>query len=177
MKNTIFSEYNSLLEHLRDMQSQMNLLSQGYISKKTIKGKQYSYLQNRVNGKVVSRYIKEDEIENISSELELSKRYKTEIPQIENRILELEQAAKLIDRKLSRELMLLKLSSNMDMLTTEQRNKSISFANAMNAIEGIYVSRATETKITDWKNGHMSFFTLFNETLTMYGFPVEVNNA
>lgn len=89
---------------------------------------------------------------------------------------ELEQAANLIDKKLSRELMLLKLSSNMDMLTKEQKEKSISFANAMNTVEGVYISNATEMKIDDWKNGHKPFLTLFSETLTMYGFPTEVNN-
>ncbi len=92
MINTIFSEYSSLIEQLREMQYQINSLPQGYISKKKIKGKQYFYLQNRVNGKVVSKYIKEDDVEKISSELELSKKYKVEIPQIENRLLELEQA-------------------------------------------------------------------------------------
>ena len=177
MINSIINEYNDLLEKLQDMKSQIHTFPKGYISKKTIKGKQYFYLQNRVNDKVVSKYIKEDDIEIVSLELKLSKKYKAEIPQIENRLLELEQAAKLIDKKLSRELKLLKLSSNMDMLTTEQKDKSISFANAMNAIEGVYISDTTETKITDWKNGHKSFLTIFNETLAMYGFHTEVNNA
>ena len=177
MINTIINEYNDLLEKLQDMKSQIDILPQGYISKKTIKGKQYFYLQNRVNDKVVSKYIKEDDIEIVLSGLKLSKKYKAEIPQIENRLLELEQAVKLIDKKLSRELMLLKLSSNMDMLTTEQKDKSISFANAMNALEGVYISDITETKITDWKNGHKPFLTIFNETLAMYGFHTEVNNA
>lgn len=177
MKNTIFHEYNSLLAHLQDMQAQMSILPQGYISKKTIQGKQYFYLQNRANGKVVSKYIKEDAVDKISLELALSKKYKAEIPQIETRLLELEQAAKLIDKKLSRELVLLKLSSNMDRLTAEQKAKSISFANAMNAIEGVSISDTTETKIANWGNGHKPFLTLFHETLTMYGFPTEVNNA
>ena len=177
MINSIINEYNDLLEKLQDMKSQIDTFPQGYISKKTIKGKQYFYIQNRVNDKVVSKYIKEDNIEIVSLELKLSKKYKAEIPQIENRLLELEQAAKLIDKKLSRELMLLKLSSNMDMLTTEQKDKSISFASAMNAIEGVYISDTTETKITEWKNGRKSFLTIFNETLAMYGFHTEVNNA
>ncbi len=176
MINIVFSEYNSLLKKLQNMQSKIDTLPQGYISKKTINGKEYFYLQNRVNGKVVSKYIKKAEIKNISSKIELSKKYKIEIPQIENRLLELDQAAKLIDKKLCRELMLLKLSFNMDMLTTEQKDKSISFANAMNAIEGVYISDATENKITDWKNGDKSFLSLFNETLAMYGFSTEASN-
>ena len=177
MINIIINEYNGLLIKLQDMKSQIAKFPQGYISKKTIKGKQYFYLQNRANGKVLSKYIKEDEIQKISLELDLSKKYKAEIPQIESRLLELEQAAKLLDKKLSRELVLLKLSSNMDMLTMEQKDKSISFANAMNALEGVYISDTTETKITDWKNGHKPFLTIFNEILTMYGFNTEVNNA
>ncbi len=73
--------------------------------------------------------------------------------------------------------MLLKLSANMDFLTDEQKDKSISFANAMNSIEGVSISETTENKIDDWKNGDKQFVNLFNETLKMYGFPVEVNNA
>lgn len=158
MINTIFNEYNNLLERLHNTLSQMNTLPQGYISKKTIKGKQYSYLQNRVNGRLMSKYIKEDDVGKISLELELSKKYRTEIPKIEKRLLELEQAAKLVDKKFSRELMRLKLSFKMDMLTIEQKDKSISFANAMNSIEGVLVSNTTETKIAEWKNNQKSFF-------------------
>ncbi len=175
--DTIFSEYTSLLEHLLKLQSQRSNLANGYISKKKIKGIQYYYLQNRVNGKIISKYIKEEDIERISEELDLSKKHKMEISQIESRLLKIEQAAKLLDKKLIRDLMLLKLSINMDNLSTEQKDKSISFANAMNAIEGVIVINATETKIADWKNGQKSFLTLFNETLTMYGFSTEVNNA
>ncbi len=177
MANTVFNEYQELIKRLKTMQSEVNLLPQGYISKKNIKGKQYFYLQNRDNGKVKSRYLKEDEIEDIVSQIELAKRYKLEIPIIKNRLLELEKAAKLIDKKSSRELMLLKLSANMDFLTDEQKDKSISFANAMNSIEGVSISETTENKIDDWKNGDKQFVNLFNETLKMYGFPVEVNNA
>ena len=177
MNNIILDEYKTLLNKLTTILFEINTLPQGYISKKNINGKQYFYLQNRLNGKVLSKYIKEDEVENISASLELLKKYKSEIPKIQNRLSELEKAAKLIDKNLSRELMLLKLSSNMDCLTLSQKNNSISFANAMNAIEGVDVSSNTQNNIDDWKNGDKSFLTLFNETLTMYGFNTGVNHA
>ena len=57
MNNTIINEYNNLLVDLQYMKFKIDALPQGYISRKTIKGKQYFYLQNRVNGKVLSKYI------------------------------------------------------------------------------------------------------------------------
>ncbi len=177
MINTILNEYKSLLRSLQNMQSEIGTLPQGYISKKTIHNKQYFYLQSRVNGKIISKYIKPAEVDDISKQIDLLKKYKAKIPQIKKRISELEQAAKLIDKNLVREFTLLKLSANMDYLTADQKEKSASFANAMNSIEGVNISNITQNRISDWKNGNTPFLTIFNETLTMYGFPTEVDNA
>ncbi len=177
MINTILIEYKTLLEKIYDIQLSLDSLPRGYISKKTIKGKEYYYLQNRENGKITSKYIKKENVNKICEQLEQVKQYNKELPTLKTRLLEIEHGIKLIDKNTSREIIVLKLSYNMDFLNKEQKDNSIMFANAMNSIEGIYVSEVTQGKVDDWKYGRKTFNQIFNETLNMYGFTTEVNNA
>ncbi len=170
-------EYKKLLDKYHKITSEVGCLPQGYISKKNIKGKQYFYLQTRKGGKIISRYIKSQDLRGMEEKILLYKRYKDELQQIEKRMLELEQAAKLIDKKLSRQFMLWKVSAGMDGLNQEQKSRSISFANAISAIEGVPISKTTEQNINEWKVGNKTFLSIFNETLMMYGFPMEDNHA
>lgn len=172
----IIDEYKELLLKKSNIEQIMPSLPNGYISIKTIKEKKYYYLQSRVDGKIVSKYLKRGEDQKIKEQVDICKKYKSELPQIENRLAELEQAAKLINKSLYRELMLLKTTIGMDTLNSAQKEKSISFANAINAIEGIYISETTKQNIIKWKEGSKTFSSVFNETLNMYGFPREANN-
>ncbi|MDI9470681.1 MAG: hypothetical protein QM296_10815 [Bacillota bacterium] len=174
MPDIIINEYKGLLSRKSEIEQRLPFLPEGYISKKTIKGKQYYYLQNRVNGKITSKYIKENEIELIKEQIELCKKHKAELPKIEIRLKELEQAAKLIDKSIAGYLLMLKLSCGMDSLSIAQKERSISFADAMNAIEGIPVSKITQRNIDKWRAGNESFISIFQSTLKMYGFMTEV---
>lgn len=64
---------------------------------------------------------------------------------------------------------ILRLSKGMDELSTEQRDKSISFANAMTALGGTPVSRETAADIAAWRNGTKSYLSVFLDTLRRYG--------
>ncbi len=174
MSAIIIKEYKELLRQKNEIEQKLPCLPEGYISTKTIKGKQYFYLQNRVDGKITSKYLKENEVDTIKEQVERSKKYKAELPKIEVRLKELEQAAKLIDKSIARHLTLLKLSCGMDSLSNVQKERSASFANALNAIEGVYASETTERNISKWKVGDESFISIFHSTLNMYGFTAEV---
>lgn len=174
MSAFIINEYKDLLRQKNEIEQTLPSLPEGYISTKTIKEKQYYYLQNRVNGKIVSKYLKENEVDMIKEQVDLCKQYKLQLPQIESRLKELEQAAKLIDKSIARNLTLLKLSCGMDSLSSVQKERSASFANALNAIEGVYASKITQQNIDKWKTGDESFISIFQSTLNMYGFAVEV---
>lgn len=176
MSAIIINEYTELLLQKNQIEQILPSLPEGYISTKTIKEKQYDYLQNRVDGKIMSKYLKEREVDIIKEQVELCKKYKAELPKIEARLNELEQAAKLIDRSIARHLNLLKLSSGMDSLSNLQKERSVSFANALNAIEGVYASKSTQQKIDKWKTGDESFISIFKSTLKMYGFAAEVED-
>lgn len=174
MSAIIIKEYKELLRQKNEIEQTLPSLPEGYISTKTIKEKQYYYLQNRVDGKITSKYLKENEVDTIKEQVERCKKYKAELPKIEVRLKELEQAAKLIDKSITRHLTLLKLSCGMDSLSNVQKERSASFANALNAIEGVYASKTTQQNIDKWKVGDESFISIFQSTLNMYGFMAEV---
>ena len=58
MSAIIINEYKELLLQKNKIEQILPSLPEGYISKKTIKEKQYYYLQNRIDGKIRSRYLK-----------------------------------------------------------------------------------------------------------------------
>lgn len=99
---------------------------------------------------------------------------KSLLPSTEARLKELEHATKLIGKSIARHLTLLKLSSGMDSLNSVQRKDSASFANALNAIEGVSASKTTMQNIKKWKVGEESFVSIFQSTLNMYGIMEEV---
>ncbi|MEA5074220.1 MAG: hypothetical protein VB030_08605 [Eubacterium aggregans] len=167
-------EYKNLLERKVKLETELQELVQGYISNKKIKGKTYCYLQNRVDGKLTSQYLKSEEVDVVAEQIVRRKQYEAELPKLKARLSELEQAAGLLGKKISRQLMLLKLSTGMDSLTAEQKRRSSSFAGAMNAVEGIPVSEQTAQDIVDWQNGNKPFLSIFEATLKRYGFSAEV---
>ena len=174
MEHLVLSEYKDLLERKLELETELQSLMQGYISKKTIKGKTYCYLQNRVDGKLTSQYLKSEEVDKITAQIARRKECEAELPKLKARLGELEQAAELLGKNISRQLMLLKLSSGMDSLTAEQKKQSASFAGAMNAVEGIPVSEQTAQDIAAWQNGNKPFLSIFEATLKRYGFSAEV---
>ncbi len=171
---SLVNEYSQLLERRCKIGAYLETLPKGYISEKTINGKQYSYLQNKIDGKLTSLYLKADEVDQVHSQLAQRKQYEAELPEIDLRIGELEQAAKLIGKGVDRMLLLLKISAGMDDLAQEQKIQSISFANSMNAVEGVPVTEQTAAEISLWQNGQKSFQAVFSATLKRYGFAVEV---
>lgn len=174
MDNAIVNEYTKLLEKKARLQKDLSVLPQGYISKKNINGRTYYYLQNRVSGKMTGIYLKKDEVDRVSEQLRLRKQYEAELPKVNSRLSELEQAARLIGHGLDRQLLLLKLGVGMDSLSIEQKSRSISFADAMNAIEGVPASEQTAKGLADWQDGKTSYLSVFEATLRRYGFGTGV---
>lgn len=174
MDYMVLSEYKNLLERKLKLETELQSLVRGYISKKTIKGNIYCYLQNRADGKLTSQYLKNEDVGTVTEQIARRKQYEAELPKLKARLSELEQAAELLGKNISRQLMLLKLSTGMDSLTADQKKQSTSFASAMNAVEGISVSEQTAQDIAAWQNGSKPFLLIFEATLKRYGFSAEV---
>lgn len=75
LKHAVQVELERIENVIKEYELELENLPDGYLSKKTINGKVYYYLQNRKEGKIVSNYIgKEDcDIEQISQRLEKRK--------------------------------------------------------------------------------------------------------
>lgn len=173
MSITVAKEYRLLTDKKHEMEIELSSLPVGYISKKTIKGNVQHYLQRREGSRIVGAYIRNEEVDEVTVKIERRKNLIEELALISERLQQLEQAAKLIDKNLHCQLLVYKLSSGMDELSIEAKELCSSFGYAMNAVEGVPVSKETDNAINAWKNGNMSFIAVFENTLKRYGFPVE----
>ena len=173
MRDIIF-EYKELLAQKIEIEQKLSVLPKGYISKKTIGGKQYLYLQTRNGDTVESKYIKTEEVDEITKQISLRKEYEAELPEVILRLADIETAAELLDKALLRKLKMLKLTSGMDSISVEEKEKRISFSDAMTSIEGVTVSDRVKKDLANWKNGNITFLSVFEQTLRRYGFVTEV---
>ena len=65
-----------------------------------------------------------------------------------------------------------KLCEGMDALTLEEKERCLSFAEAINAIEGLTISTELKQQLEKWKNGETTFYQVFEDTLKRYGFLI-----
>ena len=63
-----------------------------------------------------------------------------------------------------------KLCEGMDALTLEEKERCVSFAEAINAIEGLTISTELKQQLEKWKNGETTFYQVFEDTLKRYRF-------
>ena len=173
MTDIIF-EYKELLASKLEIEQKLSVLPKGYISKKKIGGKQYLYLQTRNGDTIESKYIKAEEVEEITKQLSLRKDYEAQLPEILIRLADIETAAELLDKALLRKLKMLKLTSGMDSISADEKEKRISFSDAMTSIEGVSVSDRVKNDLANWKKGNITFLSVFEQTLRRYGFVTEV---
>jgi len=164
----LYSEYTSLLSERSKYIEKSNTLKKGYISIKTISGKQYAYLQRKIDGKINSEYIKADMVPHIKSELHQRYEIKNKINRIDDRLARLETAVKGLDNSLYRKFIILKRCSEMDSMPMEMRRKTLDFSSAMTALEGIPASEETEIALSLWTAGQHSFIDSYLQTLAKF---------
>lgn len=70
------------MERIDELLKKLDSLPDGYISKKTIKGKVYSYLQYFEEGKIVSKYVPNDKLANLEKKLALRKEIEAEVKEL-----------------------------------------------------------------------------------------------
>ncbi len=173
MSISIETLYKKTLVKRSDIERELRGLPLGYISTKVIHGKTRHYLQRRVGKRVIGKYISDDEVVSVKRGLSRRVELGEELLDINTRISELESAAKLIDSVIYNKLLLLKACMPMEHLTAEERKKASSFAEAMNAVEGVFATTETKSAIEKWIAGEVSFLSVYENTLRKYGFQVE----
>lgn len=75
---------SELSERIREIEAELSGLPTGYISKKRIGGKDRFYLQWTENGKLKSRYIKADEYDSISAQVEKRRELQEELKSLKD---------------------------------------------------------------------------------------------
>lgn len=171
MYDALLKEYRTLRSKKVKMSAELAVLARGSISVKTIKGNEYCYLQCRDGGRVVSRYLKPDEITPVKKELAKRKRCEKELAGIDIRLGELEHAGRLIGHGLAQQMLRIKLASGMDDLSPTQREKAVSFGAALNAVEGVPATEQSASDLAAWCSGATSYLAAFDSILRRYGFP------
>ena len=99
MSYSVAKEYLALLEKKRTLECELRSLPVGYISKKTIKGNVRYYLQHREGSKIVGTYIRNDDVDKVREAIERRNAILAELPAIDERLSDLERAAKIIGNR------------------------------------------------------------------------------
>ena len=173
MANSLEKEYKKILSQRSDIIRLLDRLPDGYISEKTINGTKQYYLQKRVGKKIIGKHIACSELSSVRLRLSKRESLEKELIVIEERLVSLEAASKLVSHNLYKRILLLKACIPMEALSTDAKVHASSFAEAMNAIEGIPATEETKSNISAWHSGEISFLSLYEATLKKYGFPVE----
>ena len=91
LDKVLSEEYDRMKKMRIAMKKELDSLPKGYVSKKTINGKQYSYLQMRQAGKIVSEFISEKNVETIEKQIKKRNQLKMSIKEIDNNIKKIER--------------------------------------------------------------------------------------
>lgn len=174
MANSLEKEYKKNLSQRADIIDSLDTLPDGYISEKTINGTKQYYLQKRIGKKVIGKHISSRELSSVRLGLSKRESLEKELVAVEERLVSIEAASKLISHDTYKKILLLKVCIPMEYLSTEEKMRASSFAEAMNAIEGIPATADMKSNINAWHSGEISFLSLYEATLKKYGFPVEV---
>lgn len=172
MVNSLEKEYQKLIYKATDIRKSLEFLPNGYISEKMIYGTKQYYLQKRNGKKIIGKHISFDELSTVRIGLSKRNVLEKELAEIEERLIRIEAASKLVSHDLYKRILLLKACIPMEELSLDTKIRASSFAEAMNAIEGIPVTSEMKSNITAWYSGEISFLSLYEATLKKYGFPV-----
>ena len=174
MANSLEKEYKKVISQRADITGLLDSLPDGYISEKIINGTKQYYLQKRIGKKIVGKHIPFDKLSSVRYGLSRRESLEKELIVIEERLVSIEAASKLVSHNLYKRILLLKACMPMEALSTDAKVRASSFAEAMNAIEGIPATAEMKSNISAWHSGEISFLSLYEATLKKYGFPVEV---
>ena len=164
----LYNEYVSLLHCISELQQQVQMMPRGYMTVKKISGKEYHYLQYTAFGKKKSEYIREAEVDTLQEKLTLGETLRKSIEAHNADLHRLEAAAKILDEQLSRTFSFLRQCAEMDALPICKRDKVLSFARAMTALEGLPARSETEENLQLWAKGEKSFADFYLPALQAY---------
>ena len=165
----IYDEYTSLINRYSLVRFELQSSPKGNLVKKRISNKEYHYLQYSSHGKKKTEYIREQNVETVRLKLIRCVRLRKEMETIGADLLRLEQAARILDDKLSRMLYFLRQCADMDALPLEKRKDALAFAAAMTSLEGVSARAETDQNLKAWAVGEKAFADFYIPILQSYG--------
>ncbi|MEG2273558.1 MAG: hypothetical protein RSC05_14935 [Acinetobacter sp.] len=165
---SISQEYAGLLKKRYAIEGSLKKLPTGYISVKRISGHSYNYLQQRKQGKVVSRYLKGNLAQVTQTQLVQRKQLEEQRDVIDDHILRMEEAARIMNPLEARELERMKFCYTLDHMPKKERAKAVQFSNAIMTLEGISSTKEVDHSIDAWVEGKGSFTDSYRKTLEKY---------
>ncbi len=75
-----------------------------------------------------------------------------------------------MDKVMKRKQDLFNLCNGMDELDIHKKENCLSFSEAILSIEGIKVSEEVALALEEWKEGKVTYLSIFESTLQRYGF-------
>ena len=164
----LFNEYITILHRHSEIQSQIQRLPKGCITRKNISGKKYSYLQYTSFGKKKSEYLSEADVKTVHESLRRREALNKELEANNAHLDRLERAVEILDEQLSRTFFYLRQCAEMDALPVPKREKALSFARAMTSLEGLPAKETTEENLQLWAKGEKSFADFYLPALQDY---------
>ena len=87
-------EYERSQRMLAAMEHELALLPRGYLSCKKINGRQYYYLQSREQGRIVSCYVKPQEVEELKEQIQRRRSLQASVRECRQNIKKIERVLK-----------------------------------------------------------------------------------
>ena len=164
----LLNEYKDLLAADVRLRSELQQIPKGYLVTKKISGKEYLYLQYSVQGKKKSEYVRDEDAARITAAIARREPANTELKALRQEQDRLEKAVKILDLHMYRTFLFLKQCAEMDAMPIEKRQRALSFARAMTALEGLMANEETEQNLLLWANGQKLFSDFYMKSLQAY---------
>ena len=94
LDSVLQEEYERSIRMKKATEKELDALPKGYISEKIINGKKYYYLQNRLQAKVVSKYIHFDDVESLKEKISSRKQLQQSIKELNDNIKKIRKVTK-----------------------------------------------------------------------------------
>lgn len=94
LDDVLREEHDRLMSMRSAMSGEIAGLPQGYISRKRISGREYCYLQRRIEGRVVSSYVKHNDVSALEKQILRRRQLKSSIREIDENLRKLRRVLK-----------------------------------------------------------------------------------
>lgn len=94
LDDVLREEHDRLIVMRDAMSGEIAELPRGYISRKRISGREYCYLQKRIGGKIVSSFIKRDDVPALEKQINRRRQLKASLREVDENLKKIRRVVK-----------------------------------------------------------------------------------